>query len=301
MFFSDSFKDTGIFQSLPFFRRQSHQVKHGSLPRLQDDIGFLTSRNLIPCDVFWRSHGVHKASCGHLVTSWLVTVLFQKRILATPGRAINAGSIRERLLRSVQCFFALSSCHPKGFHLSWVQSVQHSHFEFHFRKSPVYLVANNTSSNEKNLISTSLVQLLARRARILLAILLLPSSWTREILYTHSQGSGWIEGLGKKSKSSPPKKKKTWAAFRVIYAAASSVWCHAMPTPRMPWMPWHLQPPKTWNPKNRKKHIRRPTDLPGSLGRFFFGAKNWGFWNASKSELICSCWRSWGWPPLPVT
>lgn len=210
MFFSDSFKDTGIFQSLPFFRR--HQVKHGSLPRLQDDIGFLTSRNLIPCDVFWRSHGVHKASCGHLVTSWLVTVLFQKRILATPGRAINAGSIRERLLRSVQCFFALSSCHPKGFHLSWVQSIQHSHFEFHFRKSPVYLVANNTSSNEKtshfHQLGSAPCKKSSHSARNTAASIVLEGWIHREV----GESKAW----GKKIITLTPQQKKNMGQLRAI-------------------------------------------------------------------------------------
>lgn len=111
------------------------------------------------------------------------------------------------------------------------------------------LLRTTPAQTKKHLISTSLVQLLARRARILLAILLLPSSWRDEFT------GKWVNlRLGeKKSSPSPPNKKKTWGSLGQFNAAASSVWCHAMPTSWMPWMPWHLQPPKTWTPQKQKK------------------------------------------------
>ena len=208
----------------------------------------------------WRSHGVDKASCGHLVTSWLVTVLFQKRILATPGRAINAGSIRERLLRSVQRFFVLSSCHPKGFHLSWVQSIQHSHFEFHFRKSPFYLVANNTSSNEKkshfHQLGSAPCKKSSHSARNTAASIVLEGWIHREV----GESKAW----GKKNITLTPQQKH--GQHRVIYAAASSVWCN-MPTS---WIMdamasssplLFVSPPKTWNPKTEKKHPELKTEV----------------------------------------
>ena len=106
----------------------------------------------------------------------------------------------------------------------------------------------------------------------------------------------WVNrSLGNKNHHPHPHKKKPWGSISGNYMhIASSVWCK---------MPCQLHgifsPLKPGPRKNRKKHPET-WSLPGSLGRFFWGAKNWGFWNASKSELICSCWRSWGWSP-PVT
>ena len=168
-----------------------------------------TSRNLIPC--WWLFEGAMVYIRHHVDTWWhhgwspLALQSMQDRSGNASWAAFNASLLFPPVTRKVFIWAEYS-----------LFNIVISSFIFASHRST--LLPTTPAQTKKHLISTSLVQLLARRARILLAILLLPSSWTREILPIHRE-MGESKAWGKNQNHHPhprKKNKKTWAAFRVI-------------------------------------------------------------------------------------